>query len=156
MPQLDLREPTLDNGQQFLPDATATEAIGKELAAIVKAPIVIFLVGELGAGKTTLVRGFLKGLGYAGAVKSPTFTLVEVYQFKDCSVYHFDLYRLDAPEELESIGIRDYFIPDAIVLVEWPERGTGFLPKADLILELSLASEGEGRILKLTKAEQST
>lgn len=156
MPQLDLREPTLDNGQQFLPDAIATEAVGKELAAIVKAPIVIFLVGELGAGKTTLVRGFLGGLGYEGSVKSPTFTLVEPYQFEDYGVYHFDLYRLDVPEELESIGIRDYFTADAIVLVEWPERGVGFLPKADLILELSVAPEGEGRILKLTKAEQST
>lgn len=136
-----------------LPDAVATEAIGKELAAMVKAPYVIFLQGELGAGKTTLVRGFLRGLGYQDSVKSPTFTLVEPYQFETCMVYHFDLYRLNVPEELELMGIRDYFTDDAIVLVEWPERGLGFLPKADFILELNLVPEG--RSLKINKRDKS-
>lgn len=133
----------------ILPDAVATEAFGNQLAAIVKAPTVIFLEGELGAGKTTLVRGFLRGVGYQDSVKSPTFTLVESYQFETYSIYHFDLYRLNAPEELELMGVRDYFTEDAIVLVEWPERGLRFLPKADFILELSLVPEG--RSLKINK-----
>lgn len=133
----------------FLSDEMATEAIGKQLAVIVKAPCVIFLHGELGAGKTTLVRGVLRGLGYQGAVKSPTFTLVEPYEFLSCCVYHFDLYRLNTPEELASMGIRDYFTDDAIVLIEWPEQGLGFLPSADLILTLSVLPEG--RTLTLNK-----
>ncbi len=133
----------------ILPDALATETFGKQLAAVVKPSAVIFLEGELGVGKTTLVRGFLRGLGYQGLVKSPTFTLVESYQFETCRVYHFDLYRLHMPEELELMGIRDYFTDDAIILVEWPEKGSRFLPKADLILELSLMSEG--RFLKVKK-----
>lgn len=140
----------------ILPDALATEAFGKQLAAIVKPPTVIFLEGELGAGKTTLVRGFLRGFGYQDSVKSPTFTLVEPYQFETCRIYHFDLYRLNDPEELELMGVRDYFTEDAIILVEWPERGLGFLPKADLILELSLIPEGRGlKIKKLIKRDKS-
>ncbi len=126
----------------FLADFEATETIGKQLAAKIKPPCVIFLKGELGAGKTTFVRGFLQGCGYQGLVKSPTFTLVEPYQFESKIVYHFDLYRLNNPEELISIGIRDYFTEDAIVLVEWPERGIGFLPNADFVLELNLVSNG--------------
>ncbi len=136
----------------LLSDVSQTEAIGKELALSLKPPCVIFLNGELGAGKTTLVRGFLRGFGYQGIVKSPTFTLVESYEFEKNKIYHFDLYRLNFPEELESIGIRDYFTRDAIILVEWSERGLGFLPKADIILELSLVPEG--RMLKLTKTER--
>lgn len=141
---------TLETGTSIvLSDEAATEAIGKQLALITKPPTVIFLEGELGAGKTTLIRGFLRGLGYQGIVKSPTFTLVESYAFEKNSVYHFDLYRLNAPEELELMGIRDYFTEDAIVLVEWPKRGLGFLPKPDLILALSLIPEG--RALKMNK-----
>ena len=140
----------------ILPDSLATEAFGKQLAAIVKPPTVIFLEGELGAGKTTLVRGFLRGFGYQDSVKSPTFTLVEPYQFEICRIYHFDLYRLNDPEELELMGVRDYFTEDAIILVEWPERGLGFLPKADLILELSLTPEGRSlKIKKLIKRDKS-
>ena len=138
----------------ILPDALATEAFGKQLTAIVNPPTVIFLTGELGAGKTTLVRGFLRGFGYQGSVKSPTFTLVESYQLETGMIYHFDLYRLDAPEELELMGVRDYFTEDAIVLVEWPELGLGFLPKADFILEFSLISEGRSlKIKKINKKE---
>lgn len=131
----------------FLSDEIATEAIGKKLAAVVKSPCIIFLKGELGAGKTTIVRGFLRGFGYQDIVKSPTFTLVEPYRFELCTVYHFDLYRLNHPEELEHMGIRDYLTDDAILLVEWPEHGLDFLPKPDLILELSLATDG--RVLKI-------
>lgn len=135
----------------FLADFEATETIGKQLAAKIKPPCVVFLEGELGAGKTTLVRGFLRGCGYQGLVKSPTFTLVESYQFESNIVYHFDLYRLNDPEELASIGMRDYFTEDAIVLVEWPERGVGFLPNADLILELNLVSGGRNLTIHKNK-----
>lgn len=125
----------------------ATIAIGKQLARVIRAPFVIFLQGELGAGKTTLVRSFLKELGYSGNVKSPTYTLVESYLFPQFLIYHFDLYRLSDPEELEFIGIREYFGKDAIVFIEWPERGTGLLAPPDLKLQLDILPEG--RLLTL-------
>ncbi len=99
---------------------------------------VIFLQGSLGAGKTTLVRGFLRGFGYQDKVKSPTYTLVESYLFGAYAVFHFDLYRLHHSQELESIGIQDYFIPSAICLIEWPEHGKGLLPTPDLSCYISL------------------
>jgi tRNA threonylcarbamoyladenosine biosynthesis protein TsaE len=130
-----------------LEDATETIAIGKQLACTAYFPLVIFLEGDLGSGKTTLVRGFLRGLGYQGTVKSPTYTLVESYSFTAGTVYHFDLYRIMYPEELELIGIRDYFSEKAIVLIEWPEQGKGFLPAADVQLALQVVNEG--RILSV-------
>lgn len=121
--------------------------LGQQLADNCPNKIIIYLQGQLGAGKTTLVRGFLRGLGYEGTVKSPTYTLVEEYTIADKLIYHFDLYRCADPGELEFIGIRDYIQATAICLIEWPEQGKGYLPKADLIINISL--DNQGRSIKL-------
>ena len=108
----------------------------------------IFLQGELGAGKTTFCRGILRGLGHQGAVKSPTFTLVEPYQLGDVAVFHFDLYRLGDPNELEYIGVDDYLDSRGLVLVEWPERAEGYLPDSDLTLSLQVQDHGRRLTIK--------
>jgi len=129
-----------------LADTEATIAFGKQLADCFKQGCVVYLHGELGAGKTTLVRGVLQALGYDERVKSPTYTLVERYDIKHHIVFHFDLYRLADPEELEFLGIRDYLDEKAMVFVEWPERGSGFLAPADIDINLAYLKNGGRRI----------
>jgi tRNA threonylcarbamoyladenosine biosynthesis protein TsaE len=129
-----------------LTDAAATQLLGAELARGI-APGIIYLNGDLGAGKTTLARGFLRGLGYDGKVCSPTYTLVEPYTVEPCRVYHMDLYRLADAEELEWLGLRDMLAEDALLLIEWPERGSGFLPAADLTIDLDYSGAGRAASL---------
>ena len=120
-------------------------AFGGRLAGALIPGVVVFLRGDLGVGKTTLCRGVVTGMGFEGKVKSPTYTLVEPYEVAGQMLYHFDLYRLGEPTELEYMGCRDYFDETSICLIEWPERGDGVLPEADLVLEILV--QGRGRRL---------
>jgi tRNA threonylcarbamoyladenosine biosynthesis protein TsaE len=135
-----------------LDDAVATERLGARLAASIT-PAIIYLMGDLGAGKTTLVRGLIHALGYTGKVRSPTYTLVEPYPCERCPVFHLDLYRLADAEELEWLGLRDLLAEPALLLVEWPERGIGFLPPADLTVYLDYS--GHGRVARLVAASEA-
>ncbi len=135
------------------PDEAAMVALGARFGAALAPGMVVFLAGELGVGKTTLTRGVLRALGHEGAVKSPTYTLVEPYELAGGRVvYHFDLYRLSDPEELEFMGIRDYFGDLSLCLVEWPERGRGALPAADLVI--TIEPKNRGRRLGVTAATE--
>ncbi|MDQ5908348.1 MAG: tRNA threonylcarbamoyladenosine biosynthesis protein TsaE [Pseudomonadota bacterium] len=130
-----------------LDSAEATEALGARLAARLRPGVILYLSGDLGAGKTTLVRGLLHALGHHGTVKSPTYTLVEPYQIGDWRLFHWDLYRVTDPEELDFLGLRDQLDEQAILLIEWPEQGQGELPAADV--EIALSYVGEGRACQL-------
>lgn len=134
-------------------DAPAMEALGQKLASLCPPGCKLFLQGELGAGKTTLIRGFLCGLGYQGIVKSPTYTLVEPYQLNDLEIFHFDLYRLNDPEELESIGVRDYFSGSGTCLVEWPEKGAALLGKPDIFIQIQYQDD-QRKVLLQAKTEK--
>ena len=127
---------------RYLPDDAATHSVGEKLAKLAQAPLRIYLSGPLGAGKTALVRALLRALGVLGAVKSPSYALVEPYNFSNYSVYHFDFYRFFDQNEWEESGFRDYFEENAICLVEWPDKAGGLLPQADIEIHLSYHQHG--------------
>jgi tRNA threonylcarbamoyladenosine biosynthesis protein TsaE len=128
--------------QKYLATEADTLSFGTALAPALAPGLVIFMSGELGAGKTTLARGILRGLGHDGRVKSPSYALVEPYTFSRLYLYHFDFYRFTDPRELGDAGFRDYFNPDSVCLVEWPENAAGILPAADLRIRLQVAGTG--------------
>jgi tRNA threonylcarbamoyladenosine biosynthesis protein TsaE len=133
--------------KQYLNSTDETEQYGADLFKSLPTKCLIFLQGDLGAGKTTMVRGFLRAAGYNGTVKSPTYTLVEEYTIGGRKIFHFDLYRVVDPEELEWIGIRDYFDQDSICFIEWPDKGKGFLPEPDRVITLKTQGLGRSVIL---------
>jgi len=135
-----------------LPDEAATARLGERLARLLTAPrpeaFIVYLTGPLGAGKTHLVRGLLRALGVTATVRSPTFALLEIYETSGPTCVHLDLYRVAAPGELEQLGLRELLEPGHLWLVEWPERGQGTLPPADLTVDLQF--HGAGRLARLT------
>lgn len=134
-----------------LPDEAATLALGARLGRVLEAGLTIWLRGNLGAGKTTMTRGLLRELGFSGRVKSPTYTLVELYVFPRFNLYHFDLYRFADHNEWEDAGFREYFNTNSVCLVEWPEKGGGLLPEPDVAVELNFYDGGsmDGRTVRI-------
>ena len=135
--------------ETFAGDADGVASIGGALAPELGGGDSCHLSGPLGAGKTTLVRGLLRALGYEGPVPSPTFTLVETYEFAQLRVVHFDLFRVESREELETIGLRDYFADDNLCVFEWPDRGQGLLPAPRVLIEFDY--HGDGRLLTIRR-----
>jgi tRNA threonylcarbamoyladenosine biosynthesis protein TsaE len=136
-----------------LADEAATLALGASLAKVLKPGWVVYLKGDLGAGKTTLVRGILRALGYAGRVKSPTYTLLESYVLSKFTLQHYDLYRMIDPREWLDAGFRDDCNATTLCIVEWPEKAAGLLPKPDIEIHLRVAGEGRtARIEALSPA----
>lgn len=139
----------------ILHSAEETEQFGALLFKILPKKSLVFLLGDLGAGKTTLVRGFMRQAGHKGTVKSPTYNIVEEYKIKQRLFFHFDLYRLVDPEELEWIGIEDYLQENSICFIEWPGNGEGYLATPDVVISQEVITEGRkitiekmGEILK--------
>ena len=129
-----------------LADEEATQALGKSLARVLRAGLIIYLHGDLGAGKTAMTRAILHGAGHQGKVKSPTYTLAEPYQVtiqgQTCKLMHFDLYRMSSPEEFIEAGFRDEFNASTICIIEWPEKAERLLPQADLDIFIDIPDEG--------------
>lgn len=132
----------------YLPDEQATLEFGAKLAAAIEPGLFVALRGDLGSGKTTLARGILRGLGYQGRVKSPTYTLVEHYKVSRLDLYHFDFYRFEDPGEFLEAGFQECFDGHNVCLVEWPERAQDLLPAADL--EIAFTGEGGGRRVRVS------
>ncbi len=130
-----------------LPDEQASERIAARLAVCLSSPLVLTFSGEIGAGKTTLIRAMLRSLGVRTAIKSPTFSLIESYQTNQMHIHHFDLYRIQDETELDYIGFRDYFESDAVCCIEWPERAPGYLSDTDVNFTLGL--KGAGREMQI-------
>ena len=132
----------------FLHDEMATKDFGEKLAVACAQPCTLYFKGELGAGKSTLIRAYFRALGVVGAIKSPTFTLVESYEVNQQALYHLDLYRIEDPQELDCLGVEEFLDADAICCIEWPERGRGRLSEPDVLFELHHSENG--RQLELT------
>lgn len=126
----------------FLADENDTLKLGERFAQLISPPLIIWLEGDLGAGKTTFTRGLLNALGYNGAVKSPTYNIVETYPFKGFNLHHFDLYRFQNPEEWLDAGLDELITADSIILMEWPQFGGDLAPPADIILNITIKSSG--------------
>ncbi len=137
----------------YLADEPATLKFGAHLAGFLRPGLTIFLVGDLGAGKTTLMRGVLRGLGFEGRVKSPTYTLVESYLVSSLYLYHFDLYRFKHEQEWLDAGFNELFSEQAICFVEWPERAMSLLPRADVEINLTVDGDGRGASIASTKID---
>lgn len=127
-------------------NASTLASIGKNLGRVLRPPITLFLKGELGSGKTTFVRGVLRGCNYRAQVKSPSYSVLEFYPLTNCTVYHFDFYRVHEPGAIALLGIEDYWQESAIFCVEWPDHAKDFLPPADLILQFR--SDNGGRTIQ--------
>src|SRR3989338_9391553 len=139
-----------DGNKIALKTPADTEAAAFALASRVRAPAIIALEGPLGAGKTTFVKGFLRGLGYDGLVKSPTYTIVETYPIGDRVVHHADLYRIEAISELEHMGFRDYLNDKTICIIEWASKAKAWLPTPTMICTLTIPGDGVGRVMTTT------
>lgn len=135
-----------------LPDEAATATLGRQLAPLLVPGMVVWLDGDLGSGKTTLVRALLRALGHDGPVKSPTYSLVEIYVISRIYWYHFDFYRFNFPEEFVDAGLGEYFRDDAVCLVEWPRKAAGCVPAADLLILFRIS--GNGRTLDVVASSQ--
>lgn len=144
---------SLNSFEQLLPSELDTDALGNDIASLIRDGIIIYLVGDLGAGKTRLAQGIIHGLGFSGHVKSPTYTLVESYRVNDSAIFHFDLYRLMDPMELEFMGIQDYFDYDNIILIEWPDKGAGMIEQADVRIHLDYAEQSR-KVLLTSETER--
>ncbi|HIG79303.1 MAG TPA: tRNA (adenosine(37)-N6)-threonylcarbamoyltransferase complex ATPase subunit type 1 TsaE [Cycloclasticus sp.] len=140
----------------IIKDEQAMLAAGKELVAQLSPGMLVFLEGDLGAGKTTLVRGILNAMGHTGSVKSPTYNLVEPYTIKGQAIFHFDLYRLMDAEELEYMGMRDYLNEQSICFVEWPDKGEGLLPSPDILIEIIINGNQRKLLISHPKKIENT